>query len=230
MQSTQSAEKADIIKTFPLLKRISQPNPILARYRPKKDVQYLDEYTFNCVILGSTNVGKSTYCRRLTAGTFAGEYQHTQAGTTFLLHFQTSAGLIHYYIRDTSGAETEKAKEYREARSRQRDCAILMLDMSGKSELYGNELDEIHRNMLAAAPDKVDAPTVVVGAKYDLYPYLSPCKIPILYRLGLAFFVVSSNSGSEYDTFLRVPFLEMTRQLLRDPNVHFMNFMAPPPI
>lgn len=152
--------------------------------------------TLKCALMGSKQVGKTTFVKRHQTGQFFVSPLNETGPTS--LTFTTTHGPVTFEIQEYQDLVCEKS-----------DCLLLMFDLHDP-------------NTLAALPSTLmwqkDVPAVLCGTKCDLKdPQVTPEHIrPVIVANDIQYYSISSKSNYNYEK----PFLYLARQCI-DPNLRF---------
>jgi len=217
-------------------KNIHVPMVILARRLLKKpDLQFIDyphvdadSYSaqlskqpdnsnnstqFNCLIVGSVGVGKTTFIKRHYTGEFEKVYVPTIEPSETKLNFQTNFGSMTFNTIDVSGEKDLQKNIVTKA-----DCAIIMFDVT--SRLSYKHIVEWFRDIRAI---KENIPIILIGTKVDVQDRKVKAKQITFHRKkNLQYYDVSSKSCYN----LEKPFLSLARKLTNEPDLLFVDAPA----
>jgi len=167
-------------------------------------------HKFKIVLVGATNVGKTTFVKRHESGDFVKEHIPTMGvdvhPLSYALEGKDGKCFVILSVWDCAG--DEKYKGLNDGYYIGANGAILMYDVKNASTFdclkkYKKDLDFVAPNI----------PKVLVGHKCDGVEFPSVVKLDGVDTQ----FYVSSKSNYDYEK----PFLFLIRQLLKDGSLHF---------
>jgi GTP-binding nuclear protein Ran len=163
--------------------------------------------SFNIVIIGDSGVGKTTFLKRHTKGTFQKEHEPTKGVATTRLTFHTSHGKIVLDVHDCGGSLS--SEETRVSYYDDVDAAIIMFDIT-KPLSHGS----VEKWWMEFGKSFNKCPVVICGNKCDLaYEQTIVDKRP--------FIPISARSNRNFEK----PFVQILQKLV-SPDIVFVD--APP--
>ncbi|KAK3436670.1 hypothetical protein EUGRSUZ_C01297 [Eucalyptus grandis] len=173
---------------------------------------------FKLLMVGDPGTGKTTFLKRLIPGEFENRYEPTTGVEFYPLDFLTNKGTIRFNCWDTPG-QGLRDKYYIRGQ-----CAIIMFDVTAGST-YMN-VPGWHRDLCRVCEN---IPIVLCGNKVDgENRQVEARQFTFGCRNNLQHYEISARNMYN----LEEPFLYLARELVGDPNLHFVELpaLAPPAV
>merc|ERR1739844_700460 len=175
-----------------------------------------DMPSFKLVLVGDGGTGKTTFVKRHLTGEFEKKYVATLGVEVHPLVFYTSRGAILYNVWDTAGQE--KFGGLRDGYYIQGQCAIIMFDVT--SRVTYRNVPNWHRDLIRVCEN---IPIVLCGNKVDVKDRKVKAKSITFHRKkNLQYYDVSAKSNYNFEK----PFFWLTKKLVGDPNLEFVEMPA----
>ena len=169
--------------------------------------------SFKIVLVGDSQVGKTTWIYRNMEDKFNDKYSASVGRSINQLVFQTNRGPICFQVWDIAG--DERRCGLREGYYHGADGALVMFDVTNKTSF--NTVERWHRNITTFCGD---LPVVTLGNKVDLVDRKVKLKdLKIFTPKRWRYFGTSAKSGYN----LHSPFLFLARKLVNDPTLQFLS-------
>mmetsp|Transcript_18264 Transcript_18264/g.28371 ORF Transcript_18264/g.28371 Transcript_18264/m.28371 type:complete len:212 (-) Transcript_18264:5635-6270(-) len=176
----------------------------------------MKESIFKLILVGDGGVGKTTFVKRHLTGEFEKKYIATLGVEVHPLKFHTNRGMVVFNIWDTAGQE--KFGGLRDGYYIQGQAAIIMFDVT--SRVTYKNVPNWHRDLVRVCDD---IPIVLIGNKVDIKERKVKAKQITFHRKkNLQYYDVSAKSNYNFEK----PFLWLTRKLIGDPNLNFVESPA----
>ncbi|KAH8416056.1 hypothetical protein KR222_007282 [Zaprionus bogoriensis] len=181
-------------------------------------------FSFNIAVIGNGFTGKTAFIKRHRTGEFLREYWPTVGVDVHPLVFYTTRGTICFNVWERGGTEVLRELCDRPMCEKpfflsQAGVILFALASCFASDRLAQQLGALGRRI----------PVVLCCNKLDLKcrAFLADSKRRLLLRQGLQYYDVSIKTTHNYEK----PFLWLSRRLLGDPELHFVDMPAPmPPI
>jgi len=161
--------------------------------------------TFNCVLIGDHNVGKTAFITRHLTGEFIKKYESTNYSEVWPLKFNTSDGEIVFNVCINNVPHDI-------------DCAIMMFDLTDRST-FNYCISQYNKFFKTLS----DIPVILLGNKCDLAPYkVTPDHITITFSSCENVTYGDISVKSKYN--INNPFLCLSRLLLNNPQLQLFPF------
>jgi GTP-binding nuclear protein Ran len=164
--------------------------------------------TFKCILVGDGEVGKTTLIKRLLSDVDVEKYYPTLGVNVHPITFNTTRGPIRFNVWDVAGQPCYRGLG--DGYYIQAQCAIVMFDLNNQESIDQAKEHAAHITHLLG-----NIPIIKVGNKYDLLTSES-----VSYKRRK---VCDCEMSIKHDQQIDTPFLHLTRSLLRDPNLLFIN-------
>lgn len=173
---------------------------------------------FKVVLIGDGGVGKSSFVKRLSTGTFEVKYVATLGVEVYSLIFYTNRGPIKFNIWDTAGQE--KYGSLRDSYYIQAQCAIIMFDVT--SCITIKNAPNWYNGLMSRCGEKI--PIFLAGNKSEIKDNKFKAKKVkcLLNKDNVKYHKISVKAGEN----LEMPFLYFTRELSGDKEVVFVEAPA----
>lgn len=179
----------------------------------------MEKPTFKLLLVGEGGTGKSTFVKRHLTGEFEKKYVPTLGVEVHPLEFATNRGPLVFNCWDTAGQE--KFGGLRDGYYIQAQAAIVMFDVT--SRITYKKVPDWHRDLERVCGS---IPTVLVGNKVDVKERKVKAKNITFHRKkNLQYYDVSAKSNYNFEK----PFLWLSRQLVGDHKLRFVESPAMPP-
>lgn len=178
------------------------------------------DYKFKLVIVGDGCTGKTTFVKRHASGEYEKRYHATIGVETRDLDFYTNYGKIIYEIWDTAGQE--KFGGLRDGYYVDANAAFIFFDYTNKATY--NHVENWYRDISRICEN---IPMVLVGNKIDVKDKKVRLQNVTFHReRNIEFVSISAKSNIKYEE----PFLIISRLLLNQPDLRFVQQVATVPV
>jgi len=190
---------------------------MMMKQQPSNDLT--NAPTFKLVLVGDGGTGKTTFVKRHISGEFETKYVPTLGVEVHPLPFYTSYGPIVFNVWDTAGME--KFGGLRDGYYIAGQAAIILFDVTSRMS-YKN-VPNWYRDLTRVC-ERI--PIVVCGNKVDVKDRQVKAKQITFHRKkNLQYYEISAKSNYNFEK----PFLCLSRALLREPSLVFVQQVATPP-